>query len=69
MQAHNACLLTDTLNSFKNNDLYIYIYIYIYIYNNINYIIQINIYVTCSNKMSRMSVNLISRKHCINMQR
>ena len=27
------------------------------------------IYVTCSNEMSRMSVNLISRKHRINMQR
>ena len=27
------------------------------------------IYVTCSNEMSRMSANLISRKHRINMQR
>ena len=28
-----------------------------------------HIYVTCSNEMSRMSANLISRKHRINMQR
>ena len=40
---------------------FIYIYIYIYIY--------ICVCVTCSNEMSRMSANLISRKHHINMQR
>ena len=37
-------------------------YIYIYIFD-------IYVYVTCSNEMSRMSANLISRKHRINMQR
>ena len=29
---------------------------------------RVCIYVTCSNEMSRMSANLISRKHRINMQ-
>ena len=38
---------------------YYYIYIYIYIYK----IIYIYIYMTCSNEMSHMSANLISRKH------
>jgi len=30
---------------------------------------KVDTYVTCSNEMSRMSAKLISRKHCINMQR
>ena len=58
-----SCMQTYFRMQVKNNAIYTFSVALWF-----NYHVS-NIYVTCSNEMSRMSANLISRKHRINMQR